>query len=121
MKKIALLFILLPSILFSQNLILNGDFELGLGGWYLDSTANYQVFSIESADAFAGNNSLRIDLAEGDTASFGQLLNVEVGNKYQIGHTVKTAETENYMVPFVQFIKGDFDTTFLESFEIKPE
>jgi hypothetical protein len=112
MKKIALLFILLPSVISSQNLIMNGDFELGLGGWYLDSTANYQVFSIESADPFAGSNSLRVDLEEGDTASFGQLLNVEVGNKYQIGYAVKTSETENYTVPLIQFIKGDMEIVF---------
>jgi xylan 1,4-beta-xylosidase len=112
MKTIALSLMLMPIVMFSQNLINNSGFENGLDYWYLDSTTNYQTFFIETQNTFVGSKSLRIELQDGDTASFGQVVPVNVGSKYNVGYSVKTEMVENYMISFIEFVQNGFENVF---------
>lgn len=112
MRTIALVLILLPYILFSQNLISNGGFESGTDWWYIDSTSNYQTFFIETQNPFNGSKSLRIELQAGDTASFGQIIPINVDSKYEIGYSVMTEDVEKYMISFIEFVQNGFENVF---------
>ena len=93
---------------FSQNLLLNGGFENEQTGWIKDSTTDYQAFFIDNTDFNSGAKSLRITLAEGDTASFGQFIVADINKKYRIEYSVKTQDVRECLFPFVQFTKIDF-------------
>jgi len=97
---------------FSQNLLLNGGFENEQTGWIKDSTTDYQAFFIDNTDFNSGAKSLRITLAEGDTASFGQFIVADINKKYRIEYSVKTQDVRECLFPFVQFTKIDFTNVF---------
>ncbi len=108
MKRIIVLLMLLssPTIIYSQNLIVNPGFESLLSSWiYFGSEPLVSTVVAENAAAHSGSYGCRVASRGTGAANtaIAQIVPLQAGHKYLMEYWVKSDSVGQYMLPIIKF------------------
>ena len=106
---IAILFIFISQLSFSQNIIQNGNFENADANWILIDSDSGASVNIDNSIFFQGNSSIKLEISNTTTnitAGIYQSVNITQNTTYLFSYAIKTENVDLYAFPFFKFNNG---------------
>ncbi|MCF6184217.1 MAG: T9SS type A sorting domain-containing protein [Bacteroidales bacterium] len=113
-----ILFLLCAKIMFSQNIIQNGNFENGSTDWFLINSDTGASVVIDNTVFFQGSSSIKLkinNITSNITAGIFQSLNISSNTTYFFSYAIKTDNVNLFAFPYFKF-HNETDSFMIKSY-----